>query len=546
MIRINQIKLKPDHTEKELIDAAVKKLHLKGSSKIEISVAKKSIDSRHKPDVRYIYSVDVSVNGMDNAAMKKLVQKCHDNDILYIENTKYTLPERSSEAVMSKHPPVIVGMGPAGLFCGLMLARKGYMPVIYERGKDVDKRLSDVTAFWNGGELDTESNVQFGEGGAGTFSDGKLNTMIKDKYGRIGFVLETFKEFGAPAEITYINKPHIGTDILHDVVKNIRNEIIRLGGKVYFEQQVTDIIVKDGKLCGLIINNTKEVPCDIAVFAIGHSARNTFEMLYKRNINMSPKAFAMGVRVEHPQSMINANAYANAPYELPAADYKVTYQTDNKRGVYSFCMCPGGYVVNASSEKGHTCVNGMSYSDRNSPNANSAIVVTVNPSDYGYNSEADYPLLGMEFQRKIEAAAYAEGKGLIPSQTYGDFKRKVKTTAYGEIKPVTRGAAVMSDINNILPEFMCESIIEGMEGFSSNLPGFNREDAVLSAVESRTSSPVRILRNEDFMSNVYGLIPCGEGAGYAGGITSAAIDGIKVFEAIYSKYKGVKENDRQR
>lgn len=535
MIRINQIKLSPDHSEDELFNAIIKSLRLKGKHDLTYKIVKKSIDSRHKPDIKFIYSVDVKIEGYKKADEEKIIKKVNDKDIMLTNIIQYKIPSPDNSLPYLENPPVVIGMGPAGLFCGLMLARAGYKPLILERGRDADARLKDVTDFWNGGRLNPESNVQFGEGGAGTFSDGKLNTMIKDKTGRISFVLNTFKEFGADEEITYINKPHIGTDVLHDVVKNIRNEIIRLGGTVLFDHQVTDIISENGILKGVVVNEDRRIDCELAVLAIGHSARDTFEMLLKRGVNMVPKAFAVGVRVEHPQSMINENAYKDAPYELPAADYKVTYQSDKGRGVYSFCMCPGGYVVNASSEEGRTCVNGMSYSKRDSDNANSAIIVTVTPDDYGNGG----PLDGMYFQRRLEEAAYKSGLGSIPVQTYGDFKKKVKTTQYGGIKPVTCGNVTKADLNDIFPEYICESIIEGMEGFAKNIEGFNREDALLSAVESRTSSPVRILRDDEFMANIKGLIPCGEGAGYAGGITSAAIDGIKVFEAICHKYKGV-------
>lgn len=533
MIRINQIKLSVNHSEQMLKKEIEKSLRLNARSDYEYKIVKKSIDSRHKPDIKLVYSVDVTIKDFDRQREQKIIQKVNNKNVMLTNEIKYEFPVPEKELQKLKYSPVIVGMGPAGLFCGLLLARAGFKPVILERGADVDTRKQDVEAFWNGGKLNPSSNVQFGEGGAGTFSDGKLNTMIKDKTGRIRFVLETFHEFGAPGEITYINKPHIGTDVLHDVIKNMREEIIRLGGQIFFHSQVTDILIEKNRLFGLLINDGKRMDCELAVFAVGHSARDTFSMLQQRNVSMEQKPFAIGVRVEHPQQMIQENAYGDAPYELPAADYKVTAQA-GCHGVYSFCMCPGGYVVNASSEEGRTCVNGMSYAARDSKNANSAIVVTVSPEDY--NNRNDDPLCGMYFQRKLEEKAFEAGQGRIPVQTYGDFKKGRITGEFGGVTPVTRGAVCKADLNTILPEYICESITLGMESFANSIPGFNREDAVLSAVESRTSSPVRILRNEAFMSNIFGLIPCGEGAGYAGGITSAAIDGMRVAEEIVKKW----------
>lgn len=533
MIRINQIKLSVNHSEQMLKGEIEKSLRLNAGSDYEYKLVRKSIDSRRKPDIKLVYSVDVAIKNIDRKREQKIVQKVNDKNVMLTNETKYEFPSPKKELQKLRYSPVIVGMGPAGLFCGLLLARAGFRPVLLERGADVDTRRQDVEAFWNGGKLNPSSNVQFGEGGAGTFSDGKLNTMIKDKTGRIAFVLNTFHEFGASLEITYINKPHIGTDVLHDVIRNMREEIIRLGGQIFFHSQVTDILIKNDRLCGLLINDGKRIDCEIAVFAVGHSARDTFLMLRKHNVSMEQKPFAIGVRVEHPQQMIQENAYGNAPYELPTADYKVTAQAGS-HGVYSFCMCPGGYVVNASSEEGRTCVNGMSYAARDSKNANSAIVVTVSPEDY--NNGNDDPLCGMYFQRKLEERAFEAGQGRIPVQTYGDFKKGRITGEFGEVTPVTCGAVCKADLNTILPEYICESITMGMESFASSIPGFNREDAVLSAVESRTSSPVRILRDEEFMSNIFGLIPCGEGAGYAGGITSAAIDGMRIAEEIVKKW----------
>lgn len=528
MIRINQIKLKPDHSEKDMLLEIQKKLKLKKEA-FTYTLEKCSIDGRNKPYIKYIYSVDVSIKGFDSFMEQKLVKKINDNNVMFTENVSYSFPECKDDIAGKKI--VIVGSGPAGLFCALMLAKAGAKPIVLERGSCVEIRKDKVEDFWSGGKLDTECNVQFGEGGAGTFSDGKLNTQIKDSAGRIRKVLEVFVEYGAPEEILYSNKPHIGTDILMDVVKNMRNAIIKRGGEFFFDSKMTDICVKDGgqrHIEAVIVNDSRKIPCDVLVLALGHSARDTFEMLLKHGITMVPKAFAVGVRMEHPQKMIDDYAYGENIYELPAASYKVTHRAGEGRGVYSFCMCPGGYVVNASSETKRLCINGMSYSSRDSRNANSAIVVTVEPKDYGMDS----PLAGVEFQRKLETAAFLEGNGKIPCQTYKSFKNNEECKDFGEIRPCTKGETKLSNLHNILPEYICDTIIRGVESFGRQIPGFDRDDAVLLAVESRTSSPVRIIRDEDMMSNIMGIIPCGEGAGYAGGITSAAVDGIRAAERI--------------
>ena len=449
----------------------------------------------------------------------------------------YRFPKWGKETLF--HPPVIVGSGPAGLFCGLMLARHGYRPVILERGSDVHTRSRKVNAFWEKGILDPQCNVQFGEGGAGTFSDGKLNTLVKDKYGRNRLVLEIFHEAGAPEEILYLNKPHLGTDVLINIVEHMRNEIISLGGKVYFDSQVTDIYIEDSHIKAVEINGSRQIPAQCLVLAIGHSARDTFSMLLDKQINMSAKAFAVGLRIEHPQSMIDQAQYGRGQDQwLKAADYKLTHTCVNGRSVYTFCMCPGGYVVNASSEPQSTAVNGMSYSGRGSANANSAVIVTVTPEDF----KGEGPLSGVEFARKLEQAAYAQakkagGEGLVPVQQFGDFCDGIPSTEYGQVRPVHKGGCVLTDLSRCLPDFICESLKEGIHAFGEKIPGFDRQDALLSGVESRTSSPVRIERDESFESSLPGIYPCGEGAGYAGGITSAAMDGIKVAEAIARRYQ---------
>lgn len=533
-IKISNLKISPDKDTTFLEGVIRKELRLGKDAQIDYEIAKRSLDCRHKPQVMYIYSVEVYkvVRSGREEKLENVLKKSGCKNAVMSKEVIYKFPVATTETVDEDKRPVVIGFGPAGIFCALELAKAGFRPVVYERGQDVDTRTKKVARFWEMGELDTECNVQFGEGGAGTFSDGKLNTQISDTFGRIRYVLQSFVGFGASEEILYANKPHIGTDVLAVVIKNIRKHIIELGGEVNFGSCLKKIEVKDGKVCGVVISDkdgehTRR--CSKVCLAIGHSSRDTFEYLNNENIAMEPKPFAVGVRIEHPQEMINYNAYADAAYELPAADYKVTYKTkntDKERGVYSFCMCPGGYVVNASSENGRTCVNGMSYSGRDSRNANSAIIVTVGPDDFGYGV-----LDGIKFQRQLEASAYAEGNGKVPVQLFGDFEKNITTIELGEVEPCIKGGYTFANLRNVLPSYVADSIVEGVHGFSRFIHDFDRKDAVLSGVESRTSSPVRITRNDELMSiSVCGLYPCGEGAGYAGGITSAAVDGVKVAE----------------
>lgn len=539
MIRINQIKMKLTDGEDRLTIKAAALLRLRPEDIRSLKIVKKSVDARHKPDIKYVYSIDVTVENE-----KKINRRLFNNNIFFTEEKKYSMPKAGDEKLFES--PVIVGMGPAGLFCGYFLAKAGYRPLIIERGECVEDRKRTVESFWRGETLNTESNVQFGEGGAGTFSDGKLNTVVKDKDGRHMEVLETFVKFGAKPEITYVNKPHIGTDILYDIVKNMRQEIIRLGGQVKFNTKLTDIHTENGKINSITVKNTakggdggsENISCQVLVLALGHSARDTFEMLEEKKLRMEPKSFAVGVRVEHPQSMINKKMYGTEAHELlEAADYKVTYNTPDKRGVYSFCMCPGGYVVNASSEEKRLTVNGMSYSGRDGSNANSAIIVTVTPEDYGKES----PLDGMYFQRSLEEKAYTEGKGDVPVQRFEDFEKNICSEELGSVRPMIKGEYRLSNLRNIFPEYISSSLIDGIHGFSKQIEDFDMPDAVMSGVESRSSSPVRINRNDKLESDIKGIYPCGEGAGYAGGITSAAMDGIRVFEAIMLKYSPLRK-----
>ena len=527
MIKINQLKLPIDHKWEDLEKKVCKLLQIPANKLQGIELLKRSLDARKTP-LMYNYQLGVFADGEE-----KIVKELKNKDISLGKLIKYRFPNMGEEPLTKR--PVIIGAGPAGLFCAYMLAKAGFSPILLERGEAVEERQKKVDRFWETGELDTQSNVQFGEGGAGTFSDGKLNTLVKDNHGRSRYVLKTFVEFGAEDDILYESKPHIGTDILIDVVRNMRNEIINLGGEIRFNSQVTDLRMEAGEISALQVNEQEWIETSAAVLAIGHSARDTFQMLLERNVPMRSKAFAVGVRMEHPQTLINENQYGlNYPDSLPAAAYKLTRKVADDRGVYSFCMCPGGYVVNASSEEGMTAVNGMSYHARAGENANSAMIISVRPEDFG----SDDALAGVEFQRKLEKAAYREGKGKIPVQLFGDFCKNRVSEQLGEIKPNTKGTWVFGNVRSIFPENLSAGLEEGIKGCEKLIPGFAREDALLLGVESRTSSPVRIERDNDtFESAIGGLYPCGEGAGYAGGIMSAAMDGIKVAEAIALKFK---------
>lgn len=528
MIKINQLKLSIEHSKESLEDKIAKTLKIPKEQILHYDIAKRSIDARKKNEILYIYSIEVEV-----ANEKKIVDRCKNQNVVLTKKTVYQTIKDGTQSM--KHRPVVVGTGPAGIFCALKLAEDGFKPIVIERGEDVDKRVETVNTFWKENKLNNESNVQFGEGGAGTFSDGKLNTLVKDVTGRNTEVLRMFVEHGAPTEILYLNKPHIGTDRLRGVVKAMRNRIIQLGGEVRFETKLTDIQFEKEQVTSIEVNGKETIPCDVLVLAIGHSSRDTFEMLYTKKFDIKSKPFAIGVRMEHPQEIISKSQYGDSYTKLPAADYKVTHQTSNGRGVYSFCMCPGGFVVNASSESDRLVVNGMSNYDRDEKNANSAIIVTVNPEDF----DEDSPLAGMEFQRKWERLAYEEGKGKVPVQLFGDFEANRPSTELGSMTPNLKGEYTLGNVRNCLPDYVCESIIEGVHAFDKKIRGFSKADAIMLGVETRTSSPIKMIRNEAFEANIAGVYPCGEGAGYAGGITSAAMDGIKVYEMIVHKYKSL-------
>ena len=526
MIRIRDIILPPEHNAHQLTFEAARLLKISASRIKQLRLVRRSVDARKKPDVKLVYTVDVAVDGSEAKILKQ--SGCKRASVAPTDF--YRVPKN---VVVPNNRPVVVGFGPAGMFAALVLALAGLKPIVLERGEDAVSRHAKVEHFFKTGELDSKSNVQFGEGGAGTFSDGKLNTGVNNP--RIGWILEQFVAAGAREEILFDAKPHVGTDVLLTVVQNIRRRIIGLGGEVRFNTQVTGLRTENDQLIGLELNGEEIMDCDRVILAIGHSARDTFEMLLDNKIYMEPKPFSMGVRIEHPQSMVDAAQYGTENHALPPADYKLVKHLDNET-VYTFCMCPGGYVVAAASEEGRVVTNGMSYADRDGENANAALLVTLNPADFPYEGV----LGGVQWQREIEEKAFRAGGGNYhaPAQLVGDFLAGRVSTGAGAVQPTYRPGVTWCNLHDVLPKKITSALAEAIPALDRNIRGFASSDAVLTAPETRSSSPVRILRSEQRQSSLQGLYPTGEGAGYAGGIMSAAIDGMQSAEALIAQLEG--------
>ncbi len=527
MIRIREIALPPEHNPAQLGFEAARLLKVSNSKIKSLSIVRRSVDARKKPDVKIVYTVDVKVDGNENKILRASACKRAS-----IAPTAFYRPPKCAK--ITEKRPVVVGFGPAGMFAALILALSGLKPLVLERGADAITRHEKVEEFWQTGVLDVRTNVQFGEGGAGTFSDGKLNTGLNNP--RIRWILEKFVEFGAAEDILFDAKPHVGTDVLLNVVQNLRKKVVELGGEVRFHTQVVNLRSENGRLTGLELQDGSVVECDTALFAIGHSARDTFVMLNRHGVPMEAKPFAMGVRIEHKQSTIDRAQYGGENPALPPADYKLVKHLDDGTA-YTFCMCPGGYVVAAASEEGGVVTNGMSYADRGGENANAALLVTVNPAEF----PGDGPLAGMYWQRQIEETAFKVGGGSYraPAQTVGDFLAVRSSAGPAGVKPTYRPGVAWGSLDAVLPEKITRALRQAIPALDGNLKGFADPTAVLTAPETRSSSPVRIIRADDRQSpQLRGLYPVGEGAGYAGGIMSAAIDGIESAEVLIASLEG--------
>jgi len=526
MLRLTDIKLPLNHSESELLGAIQKKLKIKSDVIVRYDINRRSIDARKRGGIVLIYTLDVDLKDesgiYDRFREDKQVGKTPDLDYHFVSKAPTQLNCR----------PIVVGTGPCGLFCGLLLAQMGFRPIILERGKAVRERTVDTFAFWRKGQFNPESNVQFGEGGAGTFSDGKLYSRIKDPKNRARKVMSEFVKAGANPEILIVNKPHIGTLRLVEIVEKIRTEIEALGGEIRFQSRIDSLDIEVGKVKGITLSSGESLSASHVILAIGHSARDTFQMLFEQGVEIEPKPFSIGFRIEHPQSLIDRRYFgsdAGHPL-LGAADYKLVHHCSNGRTVYSFCMCPGGTVVASSSEAGGIVTNGMSQYSRHERNANSAIVVGVTPADY-----PEGPMAGIDFQRSLETAAFQLGGGNYhaPGQRLSDFLAKRPSPSLGTVQPSYTPGIHLTDLSQSLPSYAIEALREALPAFDKQIKGFLMDDALLTGVETRSSSPIRIIRNADFQSNnTEGLYPAGEGAGYAGGILSAAVDGIKVAEAV--------------